>query len=167
MPLSPVEEKTVMGIRIKRCLTGLKLSLIHILDISGEVRNPGVYQVSEGTRVFEVIACAGGMTEEAAAEYINQAEMVYDGQKIVVPNREEAVSFSAETENSNVQGKVNLNTATKEELMTLPGIGNSKAENIIEYRKSNGRFSSAEELKNVEGIKDGIFNKIKERITVS
>ena len=117
-----------------------------------------------------------GMTEDAGGDWINQAEALSDGERIYVPTQEEAeesaqsVSGQWADPNGNAGGsvsdKININTATKEELMTLSGIGASKAESILKYRQEHGNFQSIEDLKKIEGIKDGVFNKIKDDITV-
>ena len=115
------------------------------------------------------------MTEAADQSFLNQAELLTDGVQIQVPTKEEVASgIAAEANTSGApgesgktsQGKVNLNTATKEELMTLPGIGEAKADSILTYRESAGGFQSIEQIKEIEGIKDGVFEQIKERITV-
>lgn len=144
--------------------------------VCGAVEAPGVYMLNTGDRIYEAIALAGGLTEEANASTVNQAEMVSDGQMIFVPTREEAaagiVSVSEMgVENTSEQesvsdGKVNLNTATLAELMTLSGIGESKAQSILDYRNKNGAFSSVEEIMNVDGIKEGLYNRIKDSIRV-
>jgi competence protein ComEA len=134
-------------------------------DISGEVNKPGIYKIDDDTRVFEIIDMAGGLTSNADIEAINQAEFVTDGQKIIIP------SVSSEESNSNTStdgkssGKININTASKEDLMTLNGIGDSISERIITYRKSN-RFNSTEDIKNVSGIGDATYEKIKDDICV-
>lgn len=139
-------------------------SLLYV-QVAGAVESPGVFQVKEGTRIFQVIDQAGGLTDEADASSLNQALCVSDGDFIYVYTRAEVeeIGVSAETDSS---GKVNLNTASKETLMTIPGIGESKAALIIEYRESNGGFSSVEDIMNVQGIKEGTYNKIKDSITV-
>lgn len=144
--------------------------------VCGAVEAPGVYMLNTGDRIYEAIALAGGLTEEANTSTVNQAEMVSDGQMIFVPTREEAaariVSVSEMgVENTSEQesvsdGKVNLNTATLAELMTLSGIGESKAQSILDYRNKNGAFSSVEEIMNVDGIKEGLYNRIKDSIRV-
>ena len=111
------------------------------------------------------------MTGQACTWYINQAEKAADGMKIYVPDREEAEHLPKE-ENSGESraeetGKINLNTASKEELMTLGGIGETKAESILRYREEHGRFQSIEEIQKVEGIKAGTYEKIKDRIMVT
>ena len=104
------------------------------------------------------------MTEEAAFSSLNQAEKISDGQKIYVPSFEEAENQTITEEEED--GQVNLNTASKEVLMTLPGIGEVKAEAIIHYREKKGSFTSIDELKEIEGIKEGVFNKIKDHVKV-
>lgn len=140
--------------------------------ICGSVVSPGVYELSDGARVYEAIEHAGGFKEEAAQEAINQAEKVTDGQQIYIPTKEEVEAGETEVSkqwvggDSSLSGKVNINTASKDELMTLSGIGDSRAESIIAYRESNGPFQSVEELMNVEGIKEGVFNKIRDQIAL-
>ena len=138
------------------------------MDIGGQVKNPGVYTVKEGTRVFEVIEKAGGLTEDAFIEQINQAEAVTDGQKIVIPSSEDAQqSLMPQTASGkDSSGLVNINSADSETLQEIPGVGPATAEKIIAYRTENGRFSSIEDLKNVSGIGDKTFEKMKDKITV-
>ncbi len=153
---------------------GDKVTLPFYIHICGEVVSPGVYELSEGSRVFQAVEKAGGFTDQAASEYLNMAERIADGMKIVVLNREEAEAAKALGErslpadaSSNVQKrKVNLNTATKEELMTLRGIGEAKADDILKYRESRGGFRKIEDIMKISGIKDAAFQKIKEDITV-
>lgn len=143
--------------------------------VCGAVSRPGVYELDAGARVYEAIACAGGVREDAAEEYVNQAQTVADGERIYIPTDAEAEQGlagiggmgSVDADSGNTDGKVNINTASKEELKTLSGIGDAKAESIIAYREANGAFQSIEELMNVEGIKEGVFNKVKDRITVN
>lgn len=139
--------------------------------VCGEVKEPGVYELKPGSRVYAAVQAAGGMTEEADPNYLNQAESLTDGQRIYVPSGKEteaSVGLSGDTEpvGETESGKVNLNTAGKEELMTLTGIGEAKAESIMRYRKEHGGFQKPEDLMKIEGIKSGVFNKIKEQITV-
>lgn len=138
--------------------------------ICGAVNTPGVYELDKDARVFEAIRSAGGMTDEAAPDAINQARVVSDGEQIYVPTAEEAESQGTGGEGtvteSAVDDKVNINTAGKDELMTLTGIGEAKAGSILRYREENGRFESIEELMEIEGIKEGVFNKIKDDITI-
>ena len=137
--------------------------------VCGAVNDPGVYEVESDSRVFEAIELAGGVTAEAVPELIDQARVVTDGERIYVPNREEAENGGTEglgTEvtgisDGNEKGKININTAGKDELMELTGIGEAKAESILRYREEHGGFQSIEELMQIEGIKEGVFNKIK------
>lgn len=146
------------------------------VHICGEVISPGVYELEDGSRVFQAVEKAGGLTENAAAEYLNMAERISDGMKIVVLSKEEAeaakargelsISSSAEKQEQGQKSRINLNTATKEELMTLRGIGKAKADDILQYRKSRGGFQKIEDIMKISGIKDAAFQKIKEDITV-
>ncbi|MCI8348041.1 MAG: ComEA family DNA-binding protein [Firmicutes bacterium] len=133
-------------------------------DISGCVEKPGVYEVEEGTRIFQLIEKAGGLTKDADIEGLNRAEIVSDGQKIIIYAKGE----SQESENTGVSssGKININTADASQLQTISGVGPVTAEKIIEYRKANGKFSSIEDIKNVSGIGDKTFEKIRENITI-
>ena len=131
--------------------------------VCGQVYCPGVFALPEGSRVIDAIECAGGMTGEAASTYLNQAELLEDGQKVYVPTQEET---EAEKPTSISDGRININTARKEELMTLSGVGESKAEAIIRYREEQGRFEQIQDIMNIEGIKEGVFDKIKDKISV-
>lgn len=134
--------------------------------VCGEVKVPGVYELKAGSRIFEAIDAAGGMTEQAAQEAVNLALLLSDGQQIQIPSKDEAQKMSQEAENGTSNGKIQLNTATKAQLMELSGIGESKAEAILQYRLEHGNFQSIEEIKNVSGIGDALFEQIKESITV-
>lgn len=144
-----------------------------VVYVCGEVNDSGVYHLPNKSRVCDAIDSAGGMTDDAGRDFWNLASEVYDGQMIYVPTKEEVESGNVpkpDTENTDVSSgdssKININTASKEELMTLTGIGESKADNIIKYRQENGSFSAVEDLTNVSGIGESIFNKIKDSITV-
>ncbi len=132
--------------------------------ICGAVLKPGVYALPEGSRIYEAIEMAGGLLAEADAASVNQAETVLDGQMIQVFTQTESQDAVLKEEKD---GRIDINRADKNALMTLPGIGEAKAEAILAYREANGRFLSVEELKNISGIKDGIFDQIKEHIKVS
>ena len=143
--------------------------------ICGEVINPGVYELSGDSRIYEAVDAAGGFTENAARECVNLASKVSDGMQITIYNREEAASLQADSASvdgnagksgTSGSGLVNLNTATKEELMTLKGIGESKAEDIIRYREKSGGFKKIEDIMKISGIKENGFQKIKDSITV-
>lgn len=140
--------------------------------VCGQVQNPGVYILPEGSRIFDAFALAGGLTAEAAIDYWNQARVLKDGEMLYVPTAEEVVNSNFETQNilqtqTSDKSKVNINTASKEELMTIPGIGETRAQAILNYRQEHGPFTTIEDLKNVEGIKDGVFSKMKDYIVVN
>lgn len=140
------------------------------VDISGEVKNPGVYIVNDGTRLYEVIEKAGGLTNKANTDQINQAGYVEDGEKIVIPSIEDESAIQSNTPTSSnnkttSNGLVNINTASKEELMNITGVGEVIADRIIEYRKGN-RFKSTEDIMNVNGIGNATYEKMKSEITV-
>lgn len=144
--------------------------------VCGAVQNPGVYELGEGSRIFEAISLAGGFCEDACEEYVNQAQEIADAMKIYIPTREEMESgdFHGAEGNTGMEAQaqkeasslININTADKEGLQCLPGIGESRAEAIIEYRESMGRFTKIEDIMQVSGIKEGAFQKIKDRICV-
>lgn len=140
--------------------------------ICGAVAHPGVYQLPAGSRIYEVVSAAGGLLEEASEESVNQAEAVTDGQMIKVLTKDEAQKQDVPKKEGDTkdsqgsEGKINLNTAGVNELMTLPGIGETKAKQILSYREEKGEFSSVEEIMNITGIKEGVYSKIKDYITV-
>lgn len=139
------------------------------VHICGAINKPGVYCVEEGSRLYEVILLAGGMTPDAADAAVNQAQEVSDGMQIYIPTGEEVQNGTANGTQEGVpetDGRVNINTAGPEQLCTLPGIGETRAQAIIAYRTKHGAFQSVEELMNVSGIKAGIFERIKELIRV-
>ncbi len=163
------------------------------VDIKGQVINPGIYSLNADSRVIDVIAAAGGLTGEADTSVINLSKKITDEMVIIVYSKTEVADFhktkqieeqvqekciqqdeealvnnaciSSEVEVKKT-GKISINTASKEELMTLPGIGESKAKDIISYREKNGPFKSVEDIKKVTGVGDSIFAQIKENITV-
>ena len=137
--------------------------------ITGCVKNPGIYELLEGARLYEAVELAGGFTEEASQDCLNLAAYIKDGDKITVYSKEEAEKSSVgnvEQSDMTDRGYVNINTADKKTLMTLPGIGESKANAILSYREENGMFSSIEDIMNISGIKQGAFDKIKNLITI-
>ena len=188
-----------------------------IVYVRGAVNQPGVYQLEEDARIFRAVEAAGGFRADADAEWLNQAQPLFDGAMLTVPTREETailrqagqtdgsgalisgssgLTDSQETaigirqgnsgsaasgqvpdkngpgsspptgSGSGGEARVNLNTAQREELMTLPGIGESKADSIIRYREEHGAFTSPEEIMNISGIKSAVYTKIQDRITV-
>ena len=137
------------------------------VDIKGAVKNPGVYQMKSGDRVKDALDAAGGLTGEADSQKVNLAQRVEDQMVIVVPKvGEEATEIPSGVTSKEAakDGKVNINTATVEELKTLKGVGEKKAEAIIEYRKKNGSFKTKEDLMKVRGIGKKLFESFQERI---
>ncbi len=128
------------------------------VHVCGAVKNPGIYEFSEGSRVFELIEKAGGFDDEADKDSYNLALEVKDGQQIRIPYIGETIESES--------GLINLNQASIEELCTIPGIGESRAQAIISYRDKNGGFKDVEELKEISGIKDATFEKIKPYVCV-
>ena len=141
------------------------------VHVCGAVEMPGVYTIRKPARVYEALEMAGGITDDGLEEVINQAREVIDGEQIYIPTIEEKenglVDMPSGDANASAQdGRININTASSEELMTLPGIGQSKASAIIDYRENKGKFDSVEDIMNIEGIKEGVFNKIKDKISI-
>ncbi|HIU75318.1 MAG TPA: helix-hairpin-helix domain-containing protein [Candidatus Pelethocola excrementipullorum] len=138
--------------------------------ICGSVTNPGVYALPEGSRVYELIEAAGGLLEDADERSLNQAGMLEDGMQITVYNKEEAAEMPVQTSRTGQEspdsGKVNLNTADVDRLTTLSGIGEARAKAIIAYREQHGGFQNIEDIMKIEGIKEKLFEKIKEQIEV-
>lgn len=138
-------------------------------DVKGAVKKPGIYQIDEEMRVWDVVQLAGGVQEKADTKNVNFAEKVSDQMVIYIPNEGEVVELDQETTSEKMKqsNKVNLNTADETELQTLTGIGQKKAQEIIAYREENGGFKAIDELKNISGIGEKTFEKIKESISVS
>lgn len=147
------------------------------VDVKGAVVKPGVYTLKASARVTDAIQEAGGMTEDADAKSVNLAASLSDEEVIYVANKDENVSVLGQSGTGQVSekggqalskdGKINLNTATSEELQTISGIGAKRAEDIIAYRESHGGFQSVDDLKNVSGIGDKTLDKIRESIYVA
>lgn len=133
--------------------------------VCGYVKNPGVYLLSEGSRRFQAIEAAGGMEDGGSVEHLELAGVLSDGERIYVPSAKEAEEMRIADAYA-ASGLVNLNQASREQLMTLPGIGESRAEAIVQYREDNGAFNSIEDIMKVSGIKEAAFAKIKDYICV-
>jgi competence protein ComEA len=137
--------------------------------ISGEVKNTGVYYLKKDSRITDLINICGGITEEADVSKINPAQKLNDSDKIIIPKKEENLNTESieDTNESdiNVQEKININTATKDELTSLNGIGEATANKIINYRNKN-KFKEIEDIMNVPGIGEAKFNNIKDYICV-
>lgn len=144
------------------------------VHVCGAVLYPGVYYLEPGSIRQEALDAAGGFAEDAAVDYVNLAAQISAGEKLYIPYADEVsgqdIPVSGTDGNVSdtaaASGKVNLNTAAKEELMTLPGIGESKADAIILYREETGLFQNIEDIMLVPGIKEGTYNNIKEYIVV-
>lgn len=152
-----------------------------VVYVCGAVCEPGVYELSEGARIDDAVKAAGGFSAEADRTYVNLAAVLEDGVKLQIPTAEQVALMDAgdpmpsydggsvilgESQDADKSGLVNINTASAEELKTLPGIGDGIASRIIQYRSDNGSFKSIEDIMKVSGIKDKLFSKIKDRITV-
>lgn len=144
------------------------------VDVEGAVASPGLYLVSADARVNDAVAAAGGMTSDADRQRVNLAQKVEDGMQVYVPSREETPATTGTTTTGAGQasssgaskGKVNLNTASAEELQTLSGIGPSLSQRIIDYRQANGPFKSVDDLRKVSGIGDTRFKSLKDLVCV-
>lgn len=156
-----------------------------VVQVSGAVKNPGLYSLPSGSRVQDALDAAGGVTNIADPSALNLAAFIQDGERIEVPSTGlgllpsgpnrlgDAPSFIApptpglqDAAPASVAGKINLNTATQTDLESLPGIGPSLAERIIAYREQNGPFKAIEDIQKVKGIGPAIFAKIKDLIVV-
>ena len=151
------------------------------VHIAGCVQKEGMLELSSNSRIADAIEKAGGLTQEADLSDINLAYLLEDGMKIYIPNQNERQENNEKTENtaktentpsmqiqdtSTKQDVININTATQEELDTLPGIGPATAAKIIAYRKEKGKFNNKEEIKEVSGIGEAKYEKIKEYISI-
>lgn len=150
------------------------------VDVDGAVKSPGVYCLEEDSRVYQALEAAGGCLPQAALSYLNRAGRLEDGQKVYVPSEEEMKEAGTSIPGDPSKGelllwggesapeddRININTADEKALTALAGIGPARAQAIVAYREKNGPFSQAEEIMNVEGIKEGTFSKIKDKITV-
>lgn len=171
-PKENKEENTIEGIMV---------------DVKGSVNKPGVYKIKKDSRVTDAIDAAGGLTKNANTRFINLSKLLSDGDVVVIYSNEEIENAKKEEkivvetpcvceevkndacykeENKEVNGKININTANLTELMTLDGIGESKAKLIIEYRTQNGNFKDIKDIMKVKGISEALFSKIKENITI-
>lgn len=160
-----------------------------MVHVCGAVLCEGVYELTAGSRVIDAVQSAGGFSEDADPSYVNQAQVLDDGVKLRIPTRTETAELSKTDEKSEnvdeqtdagITGgatksvdqsdsssvKVNLNTASEQELCTIPGIGPGKAQKILEYRNDNGKFGTIEDIMKVSGIKEKFFAKIKDYICV-
>ncbi|KUK14693.1 MAG: ComEA family DNA-binding protein [Synergistetes bacterium] len=141
------------------------------VQLCGAVKNPGVYKVKKGTRLFEVVDMAGGLSPDADSRTVNLARVVEDGEKIYISSIKEpsnGASIGESGKGRTLEGKsrlINVNKASLEELEKLPGVGKTIAERIIEYREKNGPFRTAADLLKVKGIGEKKLEKIRDMIS--
>lgn len=144
------------------------------VHIDGCVNKPGIIEIDEGSRIADAIDLVGGLTTDASIKNVNLAYELQDGEKIYIPSKEEDRQNNENTiqiismgnRESKSNGKININTASLDELQTISGIGKSTAQKIIDYRNENGKFKKIEELKEITGIGDKKYDIIKEQVTV-
>ncbi len=183
---SPIVEEMIgegLKERLENSIKVVQEEQFCVVHICGAVENPGVFTFSAGSRIYQAIEKAGGFRQDAAEDYLNQADLLSDSMKIYVPTLielEELPEISmissgdvpaklpetSDQEGQAMSGLVNINQADEAMLCTLPGIGNNKALSIIEYRQTNGDYQKIEDIMQVAGIKEGLFQKIKDKITV-
>ena len=149
-------------------VTGTSLPAVIYVYVVGEVKTPGVYELSEGSMVKDAVSLAGGFTDKANPEAINMVEILSANTMIKVPAEGESAEIvgSSDGGQDKAGSKVNINTAGVEDLCTLSGVGESTAKKIIAYRETNGPFAAVEDIMNVPGIKEAKFMAIKEDICV-
>lgn len=136
-----------------------------VVFVCGAVQNPGVVELPEGSRAADALDAVGGLLADAQTDYVNLAVKLEDAQKLYFPTVEEAEILTEEAR-ENAGGLVNINTADKNRLCTLPGIGETRAEAIIAYREKNGDFRSKEDIMKVSGIKQNAYDKLRDHITI-
>lgn len=142
-----------------------------VIDIKGEVHQPGIYRLKSGARMYELIEQAGGLTEEALETAINLAQVLQDQQMVIVLHQEDEgfmeINASGVSSSQTVVTQINLNQANAQQLQELPGVGAKKAEAIIAYREEYGFFKQIDDLKKITGIGEKTFESLKEMITVT
>lgn len=169
-----VEESGVEELQIEQAEEQAEEPTTVFVHVTGCVKNPGLYELAEGARVKEAIDAAGGFGDTAATDSINLARVLTDGEQIVVADKAAQTNAqpsgdaatSASSTSSATPGKISINTATKEELMELDGVGEVTAEKIIAYREENGGFQKIEDLMNVSGIGEKRFDAVKDSIVL-
>ncbi len=136
------------------------------VDLKGYVQNPGVYKLEKGSRVFQVINMAGGYIDDADKEAVNLSKKIYDQEVIYIPSINEEYPLITEVieDTTNI---ININLASLSQLESLPGIGPSTAQAIIDYRNEIGEFEQIEDIMNVSGIGESTYSKIEEYISIN
>lgn len=149
------------------------------VHVCGAVKNPGVYELPAGSRVYEAVQAAGGFNENADESYVNQAQQLPDAVQLVIPTVDQVAALeqeelpqadftgSSEAEGAADDGKININTASESQLCDIPGIGAARASAIAAYRQEHGAFETIEDIMKVSGIKQGTYDKIKDSIKVN
>lgn len=207
MPTALVREEAALSAEGNAQQESAGSGILYV-HVCGAVKAPGVYELPAGSRVYEAVQAAGGFSAEAEQNYVNQAQILADGVKLLIPTVEEAaaakgavsvehgklesdaaagdkketalqigiigagdavgkeISGQADEGNGNRPGRININTATKRELCSIPGVGETRAAAIIAYRESHGGFEKPEDIMKVNGIKEGMYGKIKDSISV-
>lgn len=130
-----------------------------IVDVIGEVYEPGIQSLPQGSRVADAVKAAGGATEAAKTDALNMARILKDGEQICVPDKHAVPSVATDE-------RININTASARELETVRGIGPARAADIIRYRETHGPFTDLAEIKNISGIKDAFYEKVKDDLRV-
>lgn len=188
VPVQIQEQGTAVRIQQAEVLAEPQESAVQVqesvsiyIHVCGAVKNPGVYEIPAGSRVYEAVEEAGGFTEDADCSYVNQAQRLTDGTKLIIPTMEQSEELSVavgiqdeaagigstdNAQNEASDGKININTASEAQLCSIPGIGSTRAAAIVAYRQENGGFAAVEDIMNVSGIKEGTYNKIKDMIKV-
>lgn len=160
------EDTTIEAKAEEGTLSDSENQLIYV-HVCGHVEVPGVYELTDNSRLYEAIEAAGGLTEDAVESSLNLARVVVDGEQVYVQSMVDIEKgYSGAQTGIEVGGLININTGSLEQLMTLPGIGESKAQSIIDYRSSKGPFKQLEDIMNVTGIKENMYEKIKEHISL-
>ncbi len=139
---------------------------IILVDIKGAVKKPGVYELPVNARLHELVNVAGGLTDDAEDRQVNMAIVLADQQLVYIPRKGETVEQTNQTPQAGNESKVNINTASAEELQTLTGIGEKKAQAIIDYRTQNGNFQSIDQLTEVDGFGEKTVEKLRDSITI-
>lgn len=139
---------------------------IILVDIKGAVKKPGVYELPVNARLHELVNVAGGLTDDAEDRQVNMAIVLADQQLVYIPRKGETVEQTKQTPQAGNESKVNINTASAEELQTLTGIGEKKAQAIIDYRTQNGNFQSIDQLTEVDGFGEKTVEKLRDSITI-
>lgn len=169
LALAPVESEKTQTDELSQPATDTAECGALLIYICGEVERPGVYELPAGSRICDAVDAAGGMTDEADREYWNLAEPLSDGQMISFPTVEEAKSrreSAGASSGITVDGRVNINTAGLEELMTIPGVGKTRGEAILAYRSEHGVFEEPGDITKVSGIGEATFERMKDCIAV-